>query len=438
MNRIMPMVMVFFVWLGSAFADSTTFKGQFSTLVHLQNDRDFDSTPAAFDPQGQWLGQVGSFGRGTFRYSASANTDLVYELLLGWHTWGRDDPNQPNAFLPSTNKRLMARHQQLYAKWHTGDLSLKMGFVHHEDPSRLLIAQAVGGIELARGTAENGARFFLGQLPESTFEGWDAGEDNFTTDSFLWGVGSWLTLGDVKIDTALYGFYDERNLNRPLMVHTGILGISKTTERLSLSAFLLGQYGQRGNGSLAASDETIESYAGRADVTYRWGKPNYGQTLKVGGLWLSPESGIQGDGTSSSFFWSGKSQSASILLTENERQDRYNNLDERWAGTYGPFVRQAAGYQLIDLVLSQGFGPLQASVSIAHALNLNPDFRGGHRVMGTEYTALIDWGFATNWSFGLDGFILVPGKGGSFGFNGIDQASTEAIWGTQFGLSVVL
>ena len=438
MKHSILIVLLSTLTIGLAHADSTRFSGDFSTLLHVQNDRDFDRTVSAFDPQGQWLGQVGSFGRGKLEYDASANTKLVYELLLGWHTWGRDDPNQPNPFSPSSNRQLMARHQQLYANWYAEDLSLKMGFIHHRDPSEMLIAQAVGGVEFQRGNIERGGRIFLGQLPESTFEGWDAGEDNFTTDSFLWGVSSWFTAGSIKVDAALYGFYDERFLNRPLVVHTGILGLTKSNDRLSMAAFILGQYGQRRNGNLQGTDETIQGYAGRTEISYRWGRAKHGQQLKLGGLWLSPESGLPGDGTVGSFFWSGKSQSASIWLSENERQDRYDNLDERWAGTYGPFVRHGAGYQLLDLAFRQGFGDLSATVSLAHAMNLNPEFRGGHRMMGTEYTVLMDWAFAPRWSLGLDGFILLPGAGGSYGYNGIDQGATELVWGTQVGISVSL
>ncbi len=438
MNRFIFFPLVILLCVSSANADSTKFSGQFSTLLHLQNDRDFDRSVSAFDPQGQWLGQVGSFGRGKLEYAASINTTLVYELLLGWHTWGRDDPNQPNPFSPSRNRQLMARHQQLYANWHAEELSLKMGFIQHQDPSEMLIAQAVGGVELRRGNDAHGGHFFVGQLPESTFEGWDAGEDNFTTDSFLWGVSSWFTAGDIKIDTALYGFYDERYLNRPLVVHTGIVGLTKKDERLSVAAFILGQYGQRQNGNLGGTDETLQGYAGRTEIAYRWGRKGHGQRLKLGGLWLSPDSGLPGDGTTSSFFWSGKSNSASIWLSENERQDRYDNLDERWAGTYGPFVRHSAGYQLIDLAFTQGFGEVHTTVSIAHAMNLNPDFRGGHRAMGTEYTAIFDWNFAPGWGLAFDGFVLVPESGGSYGYNGIDQTATELVWGTQMGLSVSL
>lgn len=423
---------------GFAYAESTHFHGQFSTLLHWQNDRDFDRTTSAFDPQGQWLGQVGSFGRGTLTYAASANTSLTYELLLGWHTWGRDDPNQPDPFTPSGNRALMARHQQLFAMWHANDLSLKMGFIHHEDPSQMLVDQSVGGIELSHGTASDGGRMFVGQLPESTFEGWDAGEDNFTTDSFLWGAGTWLTRSDIRIDAAIYGFYDERNLNRPLMVHTGILGIRNLNQPLLFSAALLGQYGHRQNGSLQGTDETIQSYAGKTELAYHWGASRTGQRIKFGGLWLSPDSGIAGDGVESSFFWSGTSKSASILLTENERQDRYDNLDERWATTYGPFIRQPAGYQLVDLEFTQGFGDVTATLSVAHAMNLNPDFRGGHRQMGTEYTAILDWHFAADWRMGLDAFLLSPGAGGGFGFNGIDQAAQDLVWGGQLGLIVQL
>ena len=41
------------------------------------------------------------------------------------------------------------------------------------------------------------------------------------------------------------------------------------------------------------------------------------------------------------------------LPTENERQDRYDNLDERWAGRRGAFFIQPAGYQMYEIFLSK-------------------------------------------------------------------------------------
>ena len=48
------------IW-STAVAKEVQFSTRLSSLIHLQTDRDFDDTASVFDPQGQWLGQAGSF-----------------------------------------------------------------------------------------------------------------------------------------------------------------------------------------------------------------------------------------------------------------------------------------------------------------------------------------------------------------------------------------
>jgi hypothetical protein len=60
---------------------------------------------------------------------------------------------------------------------------------------------------------------------------------------------------------------------------------------------------------------------------------------------------ISGDGQNG-FFYSGKNQSSTLMLTQDENRDRYDNLDERLARTQSSFFMNQLGYEVADLKLS--------------------------------------------------------------------------------------
>ena len=216
------------------------FEGEFRSLLYLQNDRDFDNTPSVFDPQGQWLGLAGSFVSGRFQYAVDAETRLVYSGLLGWNTWGRHDVNQPTPFSPANNAPVLYRHRMLYADWHQDQVGLSVGYQHVVDPSQLIVDH------LFRSSTSISVRRiqisgFVGQLPETAFEGWDAGENNFAQDSFLWtGQGSWTR--HLRRSTWVFWSIRFAELDREILLHSGLLGFSTVSvdsqQRLILSVKL--------------------------------------------------------------------------------------------------------------------------------------------------------------------------------------------------------
>lgn len=414
------------------------FEGEFRSLLYLQNDRDFDKTPSVFDPQGQWLGLAGSFVSGKFQYAVDTETRLVYSGLLGWNTWGRHDVNQPTPFSPANNAPVLYRHRMLYADWHQDQVGLSVGYQHVVDPSQLIVDQFMPGLQLRFQSGEFKYRGFVGQLPETAFEGWDAGENNFAQDSFLWtGQGSW-TRALTTVDLGLFGLSDSRELDREILLHSGLLGFSTRFSRFSAKAYLIGQAGRRNNGAVDGGNQTILAYASRTELSYGFGQQSSQTTIGTRTTHLSPEQGRQGDGRATAFWWSGKLPSTSIWLTENERQDRYDNLDERWAGRRGAFLIQPAGYQMYEIFLTKKALAWRGTLSVTHIANLASKFRGKHSNMGTEFTAISSWQFAPAWHLFADGFYLRPYQGGAFGFNGIDQAATEPVWGSQIGVGVKL
>jgi len=89
--------------------------GRFTSIAHMRNDSDFDSTPRFFDPNGQTDGQAATFLRTHVRYETGSALHVSYEMEVGWNAWSRHDPGLPDAFLPGDEGGLAYRHRQLFA-----------------------------------------------------------------------------------------------------------------------------------------------------------------------------------------------------------------------------------------------------------------------------------------------------------------------------------
>ena len=258
-------------------------RGEFRSLLYLQNDRDFDQTPSVFDHQGH-VRVSGPFAVGNSRARDTDSSRL--QRSTGWNTWGRHDVNQPTPFRQPI-MRPSFRHRMLYADWHQDQVGCPLGI----SMSLILtvdVDQFMPGLQRVQ-SGEFKYRGFVGQLPETAFEGWDAGENNFAQDSFLWtGQGSW-TRALTTVDLGLFGLSDSRELDREILLHSGLLGFSTRFSRFSAKAYLIGQAGRRNNGAVDGGNQTILAYASRTELSYGFGQQSSQTTIGTRTTHLSPE-----------------------------------------------------------------------------------------------------------------------------------------------------
>ena len=384
-----------------------TLTGHFLTQMHLRNDTDFDPSERVDDLDGQSDGQVATFFVPTLRLNANAQTQIVYQLELGWNAWSRNDPGYPNQFVGGDSPGLMARHKQIWGQWESDTVRVRAGYQPLKDPSRLFLDHTVGAMAVRFSGSAHQLDAIAAQLPETTYEGMDVGNDNFTTDSFLFGVTYGYTIGQgVFMDGALYSLMDQRSIGRPLLLNTGVLGVRVDHDAYQAWFHVLGQHGQWQDMGLSGDDVAIQSYAiqmgARGDKGHlRWATNVFA---------LSADDDHAGNDVEAAFFGSAKNHSSSVFLTEDEQRDRYDNLDERMGSYWGALTYNPAGLAVADFALSYALTPeYRPGIVIATGVNLNASRALGQQYVGTEISVLQDLILGPHASVFLNGLVFLPG-----------------------------
>jgi hypothetical protein len=185
--------------------------------------------------------------------------------------------------------------------------------------------------------------------------------------------------------------------------------------------------------ALSGGDETHVAWAVQAGAQWRRGRLNVGANL----LLLSPDDGHDGNGRSHAFLYSGKSRSATLVLTEDEIRDWYDNLDERMSTFSGGFFQNRAGLMIGDLRgtwdLHRFFRP---SVGLGVASVLNARNALGASFVGFEANAVLDFPISEHLMAHLVGSLLVPGGAGAALVNRISRSATDPLGQLEASLLV--
>ena len=407
----------------------------FITLGHVYNDNDFDPTPRFYDPDGQTQGQIATFVSPTLRIDVASRFAFAWKMELGWNAWSRNNSGNPNQFAPSNQPGIMLRHKELFGAYRFGKKAvLKAGYQHFADPSRLFLDHWAGMFNLELKTGKIHTQVLLGQMPDSTYEGVAIGEDNFLTDSLVGGVALTYKKGAYAMTGALYGVADWRLVDRPLLLGTGLLGVDYQGAKLKAWFHGLFQFGSHTGTGLNGTDQSIFAWALQAGLQHRKGAFHWGANVFA----LSPDDAQDGNGIGS-FFGSGKNNSPSKILTEDEIRDRYDNLDERIATSNGPFFLNRAGLAVLDVHAGYQIGNCyQLKGLVAAGLNLAPDNAMGGRFVGLEIGLLNSFPVWTHVSLFVNLQTFIPGTGAAVFVNDIDREATSPLFGGQFGLKASL
>ncbi len=403
--------------------------GTFISSFLFQSDADFDSSARYYDRDGQTVGQAATFFRPDFTIRPLDQLTLFYQVELGWNAWSRNNVDQ---WFPGENDAFLVKHRELWARWDFNEkVGLAAGYQHVADPSRLFLDHWSGFFSVDVNTAGSRTKVLLGQLPDTTFEGIEVTENNFVHDSFLLGaLGEFDVVDDLLLDVALLGVGDYRVPERPLYLATAMAGVRYQTRSLRVWGHLLGQSGVWQNSGVNGGDQYVLSWAAQAGLEHRVGFAHWGVNL----LALSPDDDHDGNDRIGAFFGSAKNHSRSLWLTEDELRDRYDNLDERIATTWGPFSLNRAGLMVFDahagFHITDWFHPVLVA---AASWNLNKHNAEDHVFVGFETDLLLEFPLGQGTSLLAMGQFLLPGTGASVFVNEIDREATQPLFGAQAG-----
>jgi len=415
----------------SASASKTSLSGHIVTVGHYRNDSDFDRTERFDDLDGQSDAQIATFFAPRLTIEAGQGIDVVYELELGWNAWSRNDPGAPNQFLPAGDSGLALRHKQAYAQWESETAAVKVGYQHYRDPTGLFLNHHTGLVAAQWHFGKTSVSAVGGQLPDSTYEGVSIREDNFATDSFVGGIGARHDFGDMQYELMGYAVLDERSLERPLKLFTGILAINN--KRGSLECWLqgVGQTGTWENSGVGGGDQSIGAWAAQVGMKQDLGRVSW----RLNFFSLSGDDAFDGNDLAGNFLGSGKNNSHTVFMTEDETRDRYDNLDERLGSTWGPFSTNRAGLMVVELALgAKVLEGWDARLVGAYGQALEADNALGEELVGTEVALLQRFALGDRASVFLNGFVFAPGAAASAAINDIDRAATETLYGVATGM----
>jgi hypothetical protein len=403
--------------------------GTFISAFLFQSDGDFDPAARYYDRDGQTVGQAATFFRPDFTVRPLDKLTLFYQVELGWNAWSRNNVDQ---WFPGAGDAFLVKHRELWARWDFNrKVSLAAGYQHVADPSRLFLDHWSGFFSVDVTTAKSRTKVLLGQLPDTTFEGIEVTENNFVHDAFLLGaLGEFDVAEDLLLDVALLGVGDYRVPERPLYLATAMAGVRYQTRSLRVWGHLLGQSGVWQDSGVNGGDQYVLSWAAQAGLEHRVAGAHWGVNL----LALSPDDDHDGNDRIGGFFGSAKNRSRSLWLTEDELRDRYDNLDERIATTWGPFSLNRAGLMVFDahagFHITDWFHPVLIA---AASWNLNKHNAEDHAFVGFETDLLLEFPLGAGTSLLAVGQFLLPGTGASVFVNEIERESTQPLFGVQAG-----
>lgn len=404
-----------------------TLQGQVISQLHLRNDSDFDPSERLYDLDGQTDGQAVTLLSPLVRVDAGEGVTVQYQLEVGWNTWSSMDAGRPNQYMGGGAPGLVARHKQAWGEWRGEQLSLRAGFQQVKDPTGLFLDHSMGALTAAYRVGAHRVELLGGQLPDTSFEGLEVRNDNYTTDNLLVGLSYRSKLSDhLRLAIGAYHLRDYRVIGRTFELSTGAVRLSSKERSLSFWVDLAGQYGSWEAASVGGGAVQITSFAAQAGVKQRLDRLSLGLNL----LALSADDDSDGNAHMGAFYGSARNQSKSIFLTEDETRDRYDNLDERLGSYWGSLAFSPAGLSVADVSVayrvSERYIP---RLTLAYAVTLNPSRALGHRHVGAELALSQRFKLSSRASLLLSGLLFAPGGAAAAMINDVDREATELLYG---------
>jgi len=409
--------------------------GEMTNLGLWRNDTDFGTTLPYYEEEGQSAGSITTFFKPQLTFRPSAGVELFYESELGMNMWSRNNPDQ---WFAGAEDYPVFKHREFWSGFHSGGWEIRAGYQRLRDPSDLFLSHWMGAALVKYRTSGHAFRFFVGQLPDTTFEGIDSRTNNFVHDNFTFGADAALGFMHrrLSVRAGSIGLYDNSAPRKTLRLANSFLGAVWRSKALSAHLYGVLQTGTREGGGVDGADEDILAWAtaARLAVSTRF------MNIVLGGFVLSGDDEHHGNEHQGAFYYSGKNWSRSLLLTEDEIRDRYDNYDERMSARMGSFFVNRAGLAVADLYISgPAIGPFTHEMVFATGFTLNPDNSMGHSYAGFEADLVIGLHVVDTAYVVAVGQLFFPGKASAIFINDeryTDLEAVEQIHGFQLGTVV--
>ncbi|MGC4122744.1 MAG: hypothetical protein QM765_50865 [Myxococcales bacterium] len=401
------------------------------TLVLFRNDGDFDRTKPYYDPDGQEVGAAATILTPDILWRPTRSLRLFYQAELGLNFWGKQSVDAQGA----SPDVFVLRHKELYGEGEIGPAGFKLGFSEFQDATGLFVHHWIGVAQLRWFFAPEGqAEVFFGQVPDQTWEGVNVLENNFTRDIFVYGAKARYAFSEaLELTVALHAVWDSHVVGQVRRVFCPNLELVGKKGIVSGSLDLALQAGRFSGTALGGGDQDLLAWAAQGRVEVEAGPVR----LQLNALALSPDGDYDGGPTTGAFLYSGKSRSATLMLTEDEVRNWYDSFDLRMASFHDGFYANRAGLFVGDLKATldvvDGFAP---SLIVGAAATLNPNNSLGESFVGVETGLLLEYRFNQYLRFHglIEGFF--PGGAGAALVNAIDLSRTDPVF--QGELSVAL
>ncbi len=391
-----------------------------------RNDSDFDRTAPIYNKNGQSVGAFATVFRPTLTFHASEDLRIVYELELGLNFWSRNNPDQES---PQAADAFRMKHRQVFTEGMVMNrrVGFKVGYQLFEDPTGLFLGHWIGAAQ-AWYTWAQGQKVgaFFGQIPDQTYEGLNVQDNNFRHDVNVFGPRLDLQFGkQTHLATAVYGLYDAHLVGRTRW-------LVAPSARLSYAS---GAFTGFADAVLQAGRATDMALGNETQSRLAWATQLHGAldtrpaAFDVNVLVLSSDDAKDGNKNDGTFLYSSRNKSATIILTEDELRNWYDQLDRTMGAFRGGFWEHRAGLMVADVkakwFASDVFRP---ALVLGGGSVLQKNAALGNRFVGIEGDLNLEFRASDNLSANLVLGGLIPGSAASALQNRIDRTATAPIY----------
>jgi len=404
---------------------------EFKNFFLWQNDSDFDRTDPLYDENGQSVGYFATALTPTMAWQPIDEVLLRYKVQIGENLWSRNDVLERD---PTAEDIPTLQHKEIWgAVTLPYDFYVGAGYSSFEDSTNLFLRRELGVFNLTYSPSDEWMlTASCGQLPDSVYEGTtvetpstELGQNNFENDALIYALqaqANWLSTDFGILDFGVIGLNDRSEIGREKNLwNIGANYMRDWSSLLLTSIDLAVQFGKTANGGINNEDLQHVAFAWQLGVSVIPSPVR----LDLNALFLSGDSD-RNDLQDSSFMYSGVSDSATVMLSENELQDQYDNLDERaaWQKSGLLLVDLRAGITLwdqLEIFAVGGYARASDEENLDEDLTVAAEADLG--VVWTLYENHVD--------FTVLGGGLWPGKSGGILKNAVDLTAVDPIYYTQ-------
>ncbi len=416
--------------------------GRMQNIFLWRNDSDFDRTPPYYDAHGQSVGLVGTFFAPRLDIMPSERLRMVAEVELGLNIWSLQDADAYDIHEPGF-LRLAMRQLFMEGTFFNRALSFRAGYERVFDLSGLFMGHWIGAATLATAHSWGVLSLTAGQLPDQTHEGVAFDSTNFNADTIVYGLRGDFPLGAYLLSASLWGLTDRQVVDQrlDLMTFTVRLGglFENELTRISFGLDAGVQYGTT-SGRAAGHDERTLAWSAQGTLdAARKLRPGGGAKLLLFAnvMALSGDDDHDGNEFNGAWFYSGRSRSRTMLLTEDLFRDRGGSIDRRMSeprhGDHGKFYLLRSGLLVADLsVGAELAGFFRPFLTAGVGLTMNPENALGSRFVGFETDLHLEFFYRDLLTVNLVQSVLLPGQAAAAFVNRTgDRQSTDPIYQIQ-------